>query len=215
MESQRNTGVLFKSGKLLLEGVVSSPLDGGGGSSPGVVVCHPHPRMGGDMDNPVVTSIARALTDEGIHALRFNFRGVGESQGSHDGGRGESDDLKAAVDFLSHWPGVDRRSMGAAGYSFGAQVTLSWLGRRGKARAFALVSPPGDSPDAALRLRRGVRALFLVGARDPAAKSLRERVGHLNGAVQTLAIDGADHFWRGREVEAARAVSRFFSEVLV
>ncbi len=88
-----------------------------------VVVCHPHPRGGGTMDNNVVYRVARALADAGATVLRFNFRGVGRSSGSYDGGIGEEEDARAALDYLQgRAPGVP---LWMAGFSFGARVGLT------------------------------------------------------------------------------------------
>ena len=87
------------------------------------VVCHPHPRGGGTMNNNVVYRAAKALVAGGVTALRFNFRGVGASTGSHDDGVGEEDDVRAALDFLrAHAPGLP---IWIAGFSFGARVGLT------------------------------------------------------------------------------------------
>jgi len=87
------------------------------------VVCHPHPRGGGTMNNNVVYRAAKALVAGGVTALRFNFRGVGASTGSHDDGVGEEDDVGAALDFLrAHAPGLP---IWIAGFSFGARVGLT------------------------------------------------------------------------------------------
>ncbi|HEX9037640.1 MAG TPA: alpha/beta family hydrolase [Ktedonobacterales bacterium] len=86
------------------------------------VVCHPHPQFGGTMHNKVVFRIAQALGDLGMPALRFNFRGVGRSTGMYDDGRGEADDVRAALDALAErYPGVP---LLLAGFSFGAWVGL-------------------------------------------------------------------------------------------
>jgi alpha/beta superfamily hydrolase len=87
------------------------------------VVCHPHPKGGGTMNNNVVYRLARALADGGVATLRFNFRGVGTSSGTHDEGRGEEDDARAALDFLrARHPTLP---LWMAGFSFGARVGLS------------------------------------------------------------------------------------------
>ena len=87
------------------------------------VVCHPHPRGGGTMNNNVVYRAAKALVAGGVTALRFNFRGVGASTGSYDDGVGEEDDVRAALDFLrAHAPGLP---IWIAGFSFGARVGLT------------------------------------------------------------------------------------------
>src|SRR5579864_6855658 len=100
-----------------LEAIVEDP--GAAGSSY-AVVCHPHPLFGGTMDNKVVTTVARALQDNGIPTLRFNFRGVGASAGVFDQGMGETADADAAASWgAERWPG---RTLVAAGFSFGAYV---------------------------------------------------------------------------------------------
>ena len=116
----------------LLEGLLRLP-DGMPASaaeaSPGdalpvraAVVCHPHPQFGGTMHNKVVFRIAAALVEHGIPALRFNFRGVGRSTGAYDEGRGEADDIRAALGALAaRYPGVP---LLLAGFSFGAWVGL-------------------------------------------------------------------------------------------
>ncbi|HEX5269636.1 MAG TPA: alpha/beta hydrolase [Gemmataceae bacterium] len=87
------------------------------------VVCHPHPRGGGTLNNNVVYRLAKALVEGGVAALRFNFRGVGASTGSYDDGVGEEDDARAALDFLAaRHPTLP---LWMAGFSFGARVGLS------------------------------------------------------------------------------------------
>jgi alpha/beta superfamily hydrolase len=113
--------VRFPSGELTLVGVLHRPQ---GTGLPAVAVCHPHPLYGGDMENNVVVSLCGALADAGVAALRFNFRGVGGSGGSHGGGIGERQDALAALDFLAGVAGVDGGGLGLAGYSFGALVAL-------------------------------------------------------------------------------------------
>src|ERR1700719_3146739 len=110
--------VSFRSGDLTLEGLLANP----GGGAPAAVVCHPHPMYGGSMYNNVVERILAAMWQAGYATLRFNFRGVGASDGEHDGGRGEVDDAAAAMTYLRSQPGVARSGAVMAGYSFGAMV---------------------------------------------------------------------------------------------
>lgn len=119
-KSQRN--IIFPNGDIKLEGVLHLPSDGD--SLPAVAICHPHPRHGGDMDNVVVSSLVGYLGEAGIAALRFNFRGVGLSGGSFDGGSGEISDAVEALSFLSLQDEVDPTRIGLMGYSYGAAVAL-------------------------------------------------------------------------------------------
>src|SRR5260370_22509693 len=92
--------ISFRSGEVTLEGLIANP----GGDAPAAVVCHPHPMYGGSMFNNVVEAILGALRELGYATLRFNFRGVGGSEGEYDGGRGEADDACAAMAFLLALP---------------------------------------------------------------------------------------------------------------
>ena len=114
--------IQFPSGELQLEGVLHLPL--GEGPFPGVVVCHPHSLYGGSMSNNVVLALCRALTENSIVALRFNFRGVGRSTGSFADGLGEQEDVEAAITYVSTLAQVSSDQIGLAGYSFGAAVSL-------------------------------------------------------------------------------------------
>jgi uncharacterized protein len=104
-------------------GVVQALRDTPMGSVKGVaVVCHPHPLFGGTMDNKVVQTLARAAVASGYAAVRFNFRGVGQSAGQYDNGIGESDDLAAVLDHVA-----PEGPMVLAGFSFGSFVCARWL----------------------------------------------------------------------------------------
>jgi alpha/beta superfamily hydrolase len=105
-----------------LEGLLRLP-DGEGTSQMAAVVCHPHPVYGGTMHNKTVFRLAQALNAVGMPALRFNFRGVGESTGTYGEGEGEQDDVRAALDFIQgQFPDAP---LCVAGFSFG-----SWVGLR-------------------------------------------------------------------------------------
>ncbi|HEV2010556.1 MAG TPA: alpha/beta hydrolase [Candidatus Limnocylindria bacterium] len=104
------------------------------------VVSHPLPTHGGTMRNPLVAGIARAIAAAGLYALRFNFRGVGESAGEWTGGVAEVEDLDAAVtEARAIAPGVP---LALTGFSFGAVTTLRWLANGGRADAVALAGVP-------------------------------------------------------------------------
>lgn len=108
------------------------------------VVCHPHPLYGGTMDNKVVTTLARMARDAGAVAVRFNFRGVGDSAGQFDDGRGETDDLLAVLQWArEHYPGVP---VWLAGFSFGSWVAANgacvMLAEDQAPQSLLLVAPP-------------------------------------------------------------------------
>ena len=145
------TAVEINSGKLRLEGLLDIP-DSGDSKCPGIVLCHPHPRYGGDMHNSVVTGVAAELTERGFGVLRFNFRGVGSSEGEFDWGAGECEDAKAAVDHVSLVEEIDSSRIGIVGYSFGAAVAIQ--GRDGlcddpSRRLHRVSGRPASSPQRA------------------------------------------------------------------
>jgi len=178
------------------------------------VVAHPHPAYGGDMDNNVVLALCDGLTAGDIAALRFNFRGVGGSEGMGKSGKVETEDVTAALAFLrEQYPDLP---LFAAGYSFGAWVTLNAIaGRRDLAGAIA-VSPPVSlfSHQAIEELQ--IPAAFLSGSRDLFAQTLLlRRVLHAAGRESELVLfSGIDHFWWGQERPLAEAALAFCRRVL-
>ena len=138
------------------------------------------------------------------------------SKGKFDDGKREQQDIRAALDILKRWPGIDGKRLALVGYSFGAQVILRGLGRYGTARAFVLISPPlpvlDDSPIA----RSDKAKLFLIGSGDRlvGAEPLRERVDALAPPTEFREVPEADHSWRGHEPEAAQHVAEFMATVL-
>jgi alpha/beta superfamily hydrolase len=197
--------VRFPSGELTLVGVLHRPK---GTGLPAAAVCHPHPLYGGDMENNVVVCLCGALASAGVVALRFNFRGVGGSGGSHGGGIGERMDARAALDFLTGLPEIDAGRLGLAGYSFGAMVALGATDER--VRTLVAVSPPAVGIDAG-SFRTGVPTLLVSGDRDDIAPvaGLPELAASVGPACETMSIEGADHFWWGHEEALAAAVVGF------
>lgn len=107
------------------------------------VICHPHPLQGGTMNNKVVTTLMRTWRDKGVATLRFNFRGTGKSEGGHDHGVGEVDDVLAVVQWLSAEQGM--KTLDLAGFSFGAWVSAAASARipqRVCLQRLVLVAPP-------------------------------------------------------------------------
>jgi len=165
------------------------------GGRAGLVACHPHPLYGGDMDNPVVIRAVEVAQEAGLATLRFNFRGVGRSAGTHGGGEAELDDAAAAVASLRETlpPGAP---VGLLGYSFGAAVASRLATTDLTLAALALVAPPMAMYDWG-HVTPGPRPLLLVaGTRDTycPVSALDELAARLPGAERVL-IDGADHLF--------------------
>jgi len=162
------------------------------------VVCHPHPLFGGTLHNKVVHAAAEALARRGLPTLRFNFRGVGRSAGRHDNGRGEQEDLGAALAFLEErYPG---RKILAAGYSFGAFVALAvGCADERVVSLVAIAAPVGVYPFGFLRACR--KPLVLIqGEADPLAPLplALALAAALPAGARVVPIPGADHAFRGR-----------------
>lgn len=186
------------------------PVDGEG-PRPAAVICHPHPLGGGNMHNNVVVAIAKALAARGVMALRFNFRGVGGSEGQHDHGRGERTDLAGAVDWLLARPEVDPGRISAVGYSFGAWVALAHAQTDARVAAVAAVSLVAESCEADSMHSFTRPKFFVTGESDQLAPpgALRELADLLPPPKTLRLVPGADHFWWGREQEVAELVAGF------
>lgn len=195
----------FPSGDLTLEGVLHLPEEADS-PVPGVVVCHPHPQHGGEMENNVVDAACSALVERDYAALRFNFRGVGASDGAFDEGRGEQEDARAALRYLAARPEVDEKRIGLIGYSFGAMVAAEVAS--GGLRALALVSPLVGFAD--LRVAWGCPALLVAGDQDSMAPADRLRVVGEAAGVETHIVSDADHSWVGFEDQLGTALGEFF-----
>ena len=205
--------VRFSASGVVLEGIFERPK--GEAPLPAVAVCHPHPLYGGDMYNNVVSVICQALAQESIATLRFNFRGVGRSEGSHEEGIGEQDDVSAALDFLESREGIDRGRIGLAGYSFGTKAAMPVALREQRIRAVALVSPFLDGADWGKLKTYAVPKLFICGSEDSfiSPHKVKRLVGGAAPPSECEVVFGADHFWWGFEGKIAQKVSAFFRAV--
>jgi len=181
------------------------------------VVCHPHPVYGGTMHNKVVYHAAKALNGCGLPVLRFNFRGAGRSEGKHDDGRGEVEDVRAALEWLDrefHLPLL------FAGFSFGAGVGLR--AACPDARVVALialglpVAAAGRAYDYGFLRECTKPKLFISGTRDEfGPRAEIERVAASAAEPKQLVfIEGADHFFEGRLREVQEHIERWVRETL-
>jgi alpha/beta superfamily hydrolase len=208
----KSVSVKFPCGDITLEGELFFP--DGEGSFPGVIVCHPFPPHGGSMQSSVVTAIWQALSRYSIAALRFNFRGVGNSEGSFGEGVTEREDVKAALGYVLSTKGIDDKRIGLAGYSFGAMMSLPVALQDERVRLLALVSAPLSESNWE-KLNGYKKPCLLVVGEDDQMVSLelfRKQMEKPSGTVRYHIISGADHFLGGYEEEVARIVAQFFAE---
>jgi hypothetical protein len=203
--------IAFSSEGLTLEGILREPV---AAPFPAAAVCHPHPLYGGDMNNNVVVAVCKALTEAGIASLRFNYRGVGRSEGKYGDGLGERADAVAALAYLRQLAQVDQDKVGIIGYSFGATVALAAADER--VEAVAAISTPSfgqGGPEPAIRCP----TLLISGEQDEIAPAagLSALAAMIGPHCQMSVVRGADHFWWGYEKELARVVTQFFRQRLI
>ncbi len=190
----REEKVYWNNGSLKIEGMF--------GKQPGkngIIICHPHPLMGGSMHNNVVEAIRDAFAIQNYTTLRFNFRGAGNSTGNYDEGRGEQTDIISALDFLKK-NGIEKIVL--AGYSFGAWVGSKLLEQSNQHFvASILVSPPHNLFDFSWENLKNKIDLVVSGDRDQYcdAEVLGKQAKNINCLFET--IMGADHFYFGKEKE--------------
>ena len=187
--------VFIPSDGVQLEGLLS--IQEASSFKGGVILCHPHPRYGGDMDHPVVTTCAEVASQEGFSTLRFNFRGVGESQGFYGEGIAERRDVKAAADYLYSRLKHDHSPLILVGYSFGAWAGFPIAVEDERFEGMVAVAPPLGIYDFGFLKGCRKKKLFIAGDKDlfcPVAL-LEKWYQQLDGPKSLSVIPGADHFF--------------------
>jgi len=202
----------FLSENITLEGVFALPA--GGGPFSLVVVCHPHPLYGGNMDNRVVHAVCQKVGERGLASLKFNFRGAGKSGGHFGGGIGEKEDARSAISFAEQQPKIDSGKIGICGYSFGSMVAFSVAAEDQRIKAVAGISPfvqPADLLDHCTKPK-----LFISGTNDEFidSNSLARLVLGLPEPKELAIYPKADHFWSGSEDPMAEKAGQFFVHYL-
>lgn len=211
----RLAALAIQAQEIKLEAVLSTP-EGHSGPLPAVVLCNPHPLLSGNMEHPLLQAISRALDQMGLATLRFNYRGVGASEGEFTNGQQEAKDILAALRLVRAWPGIDRGRIAILGYSFGAAVLLRCAEALKGVRTLVFISPPPSALARSRALRYGCPKLFLVGQADRIAPA--ERLQELLLRVSTATLEvvaSAAHSWRGFEGEAADHAARFLAHTLL
>jgi alpha/beta superfamily hydrolase len=178
----------------------------GSSKSPGVVICHPHPQMGGSMDNNVVYALFDEFAERGYVSLAFNFRGAGRSGGRHEGGEGEIKDVEAALNYLKGFERTKGSGLGILGYSFGAWVGLQAATRLGEeVGCTGAVAPPLAMLSFDFLDAFQGPLFFVMGDQDGFSPvNMKETLMKGPGGIREgKVIPGADHFFWGREKAAA------------
>ena len=212
---------MYPAGNLLipvehgqLEAILKEPRQGP--TRAAALVLHPHPLGGGTMHNKVVFRAAAALNEAGLTTVRINFRGVGQSTGEHDDGRGEQDDVRAGIDYLAaQYPQMD---LVVCGFSFGARVGLDVGINDQRVHYLISIGTPLDKYDFSF-LEACRKPLLLVhgehdefGDVEQLRKLAAELEKHTN--VRLVVIPGAAHFFENRLDELKRAILDWINEQL-
>ncbi len=188
-------------------------------NAPIALMLHPHPQHSGTMNNKVVYSMYQAFARRGFSVLRFNFRGVGRSQGSYDRGEGELSDAASALDWLQTY----NQNAGAcwiAGFSFGAWIGMQLLMRRPEISGFVSISPPANLYDFSFLAPCPSSGLVIHGEMDelvpePAVAKLVEKLGHQrNLEIDYRVIPGASHFYHENMEDLIGHLDDYLSKVL-
>lgn len=197
-----------------LEAILKEPRTGSPKGA--ALVLHPHPLGGGTMHNKVVFRAAAALNEAGLTVLRINFRGVGQSTGEHDEGRGELDDVRAGLDYLSqHYPGL---RITVCGFSFGAWVGLQVGFNDPRVAYLVAIGTPLQKYDFSFLASCRKPLLLVHGEHDEFGdvEQLRAFAAELaqNAPVRLVVIPGAGHFFDDQLEKVKLAVSEWITEQL-
>ena len=188
-------------------------------NAPVALILHPHPQRGGNMNNKVVFSLYKAFSSMGFNVLRFNFRGVGRSEGRFGQGEGELGDAAACLDWLqNHNP--EPFHCWVAGFSFGAWIGMQLLMRRPEFNGFIAVSPPANLYDFTFLAPCPTSGLVIQGDLDgivpkDAPLRLSNRLSSQKGiSVDFRLIKGADHFFKDHLDEVSLRVIEYVQKAM-
>jgi uncharacterized protein len=172
--------------------------------APIAIILHPHPAYGGTMNNKVTYNLHYTFYNLGFTVMRFNFRGVGRSQGEYDEGIGELSDAASALDYLQAM-NQNSKHCWVAGFSFGAWIGMQLLMRRPEITGFISVAPPANLYDFSFLAPCPASGLIINGSADKVAPpkdtvSLVNKLHEQKGITITHeVIEGADHFFKDEE----------------
>ena len=185
--------------------------------APLALILHPHPLHGGTMHNKVSFVMYQTFFMNGFTVLRFNFRGIGKSEGVFDNGEGELNDAAAALDWLQA-ENPNARKYWVAGFSFGAWVTMQLLMRRPELDGFVAVSPPANIYDFNFLAPCPVSGLMIQGDKDEvvsydSVKTLSEKLSNQKGIdVQLERVPDGDHFFTNKLSFITQSISQYLQK---
>ena len=188
-------------------------------NAPIALMLHPHPQHGGTMNNKVVYSLYQTFVARGFSTLRFNFRGVGRSQGAYTGGEGELSDAATALDWLQTY-NPNARFCWIAGFSFGAWIGMQLLMRRPEITGFISVAPPANLFDFTFLAPCPASGLMVHGDKDElvpheSVKRLVDKLSAQRGiAIDYKIVQGANHFFAGHIDEMIKHVDDYLDRSL-
>ena len=187
---------------------------GSGPNAPIALMLHPHPQHGGTMNYKVIYALFQSYQKLGFSVLRFNFRGVGRSQGKFDRGEGELSDAAAALDWLQTW-NPNASQCWIAGFSFGAWIGMQLLMRRPEISGFISVAPPANVYDFSFLAPCPSSGLMVQGDQDTvvpqeAVTKLVQKLSHQRGIkIDYKVIPGATHFFNEHLDQLAETVDQY------
>ena len=188
-------------------------------NAPIALMLHPHPQHGGTMNNKIVYTLYNLFAQRGFGTLRFNFRGVGRSQGTFDRGEGELSDAAAALDWLQTY-NPDAPACWIAGFSFGAWIGMQLLMRRPEISGFISIAPPANLFDFSFLAPCPSSGLIVHGTVDEVvpSESVQKLVDKLSSqrdiTVKYKSIPGANHFFTNKIEQMGNSVGAYLDEVL-
>ena len=187
--------------------------------APIAIVLHPHPLHGGNMNNRVVFLTFNNFVERGFSVLRFNFRGVGRSQGAFDNGVGELSDAAYAFDWMQQL-NSNSPFCWIGGYSFGALISMQLMMRRPEIEGFVSISPPAGTEDFSFLAPCPSSGLIIHGDKDThvpldAVKKLAQKLdGQKNISVNLSIVKGADHFYKDNMDNLSKEVASYLDNSL-
>ena len=187
--------------------------------APIAIVLHPHPLHGGNMNNRVVFIMFNNFVERGFSVLRFNFRGVGRSQGAFDNGVGELSDAAYAFDWMQQF-NSNSPFCWIGGYSFGALISMQLMMRRPEIEGFVSISPPAGTEDFSFLAPCPSSGLIIHGDKDAhipldAVKKLSQKLdGQKNISVNLSIVKGADNFYKDNMDNLSKEVASYLDKSL-